>query len=370
MDLELNDDQHELRAVAARLLDDQAPLSLARDYLEGRRDSNGLWETIAELGWYSIGAEEDDPFGVVGLCILAEQCGAHAAPLPLIDTALSVAAFSQSGTDPDTEIRHLLSGSATVALGVVEERSGWTLEPAETRIRERPAGGFLLHGTKLGVHHGNEVDFFAIHADAGGEPALALVPRLSAGVTVISTPGLDGASAFARVVLDGVSVPGEHVVHGRDALERLLQVGAVATVAEAIGAASTALSLAVGYARERRQFGRPIGTFQAVQHLLADAHVMRESAWATVLHAAGTLDEPTGDAAEAVAIAKAYGSRAAREVVEAALQVLGGIGFTWEHDLHLLQRRVLASERRFGDPLHHERTIADTLKRTAQAGKQ
>jgi alkylation response protein AidB-like acyl-CoA dehydrogenase len=142
----------------------------------------------------------------------------------------------------------------------------------------------------------------------------------------------------------------------------------VATAAEAVGAATTALLLAVDYARERRQYGRPIGSFQAVQHILADAHILRESAWSTVLHAAGILDEPAEDATEAVSIAKAYGSRGAREVVEAALQVLGGIGFTWEHDLHLLQRRVLECERRFGDSLDHERALSAALERTAHGG--
>ena len=148
-----------------------------------------------------------------------------------------------------------------------------------------------------------------------------------------------------------------------DALARALAIGAVATAAEAVGAASRALDLAVEYALEREQFGRPIARFQALQHVLAEAHVLRETAWSTVLFAAAALDEDLPDALEAAAIAKAHASLAAREVVEAALQVFGGVAFTWEHDVHLFQRRVLECERRFGDTLHHEALLGDGLAR-------
>ncbi len=145
------------------------------------------------------------------------------------------------------------------------------------------------------------------------------------------------------------------------ALAAAFEVGALATTAEGLGAASAGLDLAIDYAREREQFGRPIGSFQALAHLIADAHVARESAWSSVLYAAAALEERGPDAAVAVAVAKAYGSRASRAVIETALQVLGGIAFTWEHDVHLLQRRVLSCERRFGDALLHEEVVADSF---------
>jgi alkylation response protein AidB-like acyl-CoA dehydrogenase len=367
MDLELNEDQIELRAVAKRLLDAEAPLTVARGFLDGHGDARALWETVAELGWYAVGATDDDPFGVPGLCILAEQVGAYAAPLPLVDTAVVVGAFA--GADAhDEHGERLLAGEATIALAIVEDRSGWTLEPADAQLMAIADGHFTLDASKLAVHHGAEADFIAVLALADGEPALALVPRVTAGVTATATPSLDPAGRTARVAFERVSVPSGSVMRDGDALRRMMDVAAVATAAEGIGAASTALELAVEYARERRQFGRPIGTFQSVQHILADAYILRESAWATVLHAAGVLDESTEDATEAVAIAKSHGSRAAREVVEAALQVLGGIGFTWEHDAHLLQRRALECERRFGDPLQHERVLAGLLEQTSKAG--
>ena len=142
----------------------------------------------------------------------------------------------------------------------------------------------------------------------------------------------------------------------------------MATAAEGIGAASAALDLAIVYAGEREQFGRPIGSFQALKHVIADAHVDREAAWSSVLYAAAALDEGLPDALEAAAIAKAYGARASRRVVEAALQVLGGIAFTWEHDVHLLQRRVLSCERRFGDALQHETALGAGLAERERRG--
>jgi acyl-CoA dehydrogenase len=119
--------------------------------------------------------------------------------------------------------------------------------------------------------------------------------------------------------------------------------------------------MAVAYALERQQFGRAIGSFQALRHLLADLHVERASATATVLYAAASLDAELPDALEAAAIAKAHASRAARTIIEGALQALGGIAFTWEHDVHLLQRRVLECERRFGEPLLHEQELGRQL---------
>ena len=145
------------------------------------------------------------------------------------------------------------------------------------------------------------------------------------------------------------------------ALRDAFEIGGVATAAEGLGAASAALDMAITYAGDREQFGRAIGSFQALKHLLADAHVDREAAWSSVLYAAAALDESLPDAGDAAAVACAAAARASRAVVESALQVLGGIAFTWEHDVHLLQRRVLSCERRFGDAISYERRIADWL---------
>jgi alkylation response protein AidB-like acyl-CoA dehydrogenase len=161
-----------------------------------------------------------------------------------------------------------------------------------------------------------------------------------------------------------VRAPGADVLAGppaASALTHALAVAAVATTAEGLGAASAAHELAIAYSLEREQYGRQIGAFQALQHLIADLHVLRETAWAAVLYAAAALEERTADADAAVAVAKAHGAAATKAVVEGALQVFGGVGFTLEHDLHLLYRRALECAGRFGGAVEHERRIAAAL---------
>jgi alkylation response protein AidB-like acyl-CoA dehydrogenase len=213
----------------------------------------------------------------------------------------------------------------------------------------------VLNGEKVDVQHGATVAAFAVVV----EDAVAFIAADAPGVVVTPVEGVDPAAAACTVTFTDVQA--DHVVTGDAAIARAFAIGAVAVTAEGLGAASAALDLAIEYSLERKQFGRPIGSFQALQHVMADAHIDREAAWSTVLYAAAALDEELPDAAEAARIAKAYGARASRSVVEAALQVLGGIAFTWEHDVHLLQRRVLSTERRFGDAIMHEDRLGESL---------
>jgi alkylation response protein AidB-like acyl-CoA dehydrogenase len=359
MNLELTADQRELRAVARQALDGRAPLSLARRYLD-REPAEPLHDLLAELGWNAVGLEPDDGFGLIGLVLLAEQVGAHAAPTALVDTA--VAARATAALDGPAALA-LREGTVTCALAVLEAGSDWGLGSVSTTL-SAGAGGLALTGEKLGVQHGMTADLLLVVANAGGRPAVALVPAGAPGLTMTAVPSLDPAAATATINFADVAVDESSAVIGADAdsaLRDALQIGGVATAAEGLGAASAALDMAITYAGDREQFGRTIGSFQALKHLLADAHVDREAAWSSVLYAAAALDESLPDASDAAAVACAGAARASRTVVESALQVLGGIAFTWEHDVHLLQRRVLSCERRFGDAISYERRIADRL---------
>jgi alkylation response protein AidB-like acyl-CoA dehydrogenase len=180
---------------------------------------------------------------------------------------------------------------------------------------------------------------------------------------------IDPSSGSCTVHFSDVTVGPECVVASPKSGRKLLSafdVGAVVSAAEGLGAASRCLDMAVAYARERKQYGRAIGSFQALQHLLAEGHVLRETAWSAILYAAAAIDDGLEESSEASAVAKAHASRAARQIIEAAMQVFGGIAFTWEHDVHLLARRALAAERRFGDALHHERMLS---RRIATRGR-
>ena len=325
MDLELTQEQLELRSLASELLAQRVPREAPRAYLEGAGDAAGLWAELAELGWYGVGLDDDDAFGVPGLCVLAEQLGRRLASSVLVDVAVAARVVAAAPDRVRTAwLDRLLDGTATVSLAMTEG--------VETIASPDASGGVHVSGTKLGVQHGNAVAAFGVPASLDGECVFVLVRADRPGVKIAAEHGLDASACAARLVLNDVAVGADSVVADADAIARAFAVGAVATAAEAVG----------------------------------DAHVLRETAWSAVLYAAAALDEETPDAAEATTIAKAYVSRAARTVVEHALQVFGGIGFTWEHDLHLFLRRVLACEQRFGDALFHERQLAASLASRAE----
>jgi alkylation response protein AidB-like acyl-CoA dehydrogenase len=366
MDLELSDEQSELSATATRLLDDLAPLSVARAFLDGDGRASELWSAIDEGGWYSVGLEEDDPFGVTGLCLLARQCGAHAAPTLLVDTAVAARLAVTGDAAPSGSLRaRVAGGELATALCVLEPTSAWTLyDPQTSAVAGDGAGDYTLNGHKLGVHHATNAEALLVLAASGDDLGAFFLDPHAPGVSIADPRGLDPSSAPCDVTFENVRVPSEDTLVGAQMREQIveqLRLGAVATAAEGIGAASAALAMAVAYSLERKQFGRVIGSFQALQHLLADLYVQQESALASILYAAAAIDEGSADGAQAAAIAKAHGSRASRTVVEGALQVLGGIAFTWEHDVHLLQRRVLECERRFGDAELYERMLGAQL---------
>src|SRR5271155_476112 len=365
MDLELTPEQMELESIARQVLDDHSPPSLARDYLEGHGDASRLWREMAKGGWYLVGADPDDPFGVPGLCLLANECGAHVAPTLLVDTALAVrlARPALARGRRSEQLDKLAAGELTVSLAAIEPSVDWRLDRLTT-VAKAHGDEFRLSGVKLDVHHASTADALLVPADIGGSIGVFLVDSGTIGLEVTDEGALDPSSAPLRVTFSDVVVGATDALLGENLggdLASAFSIGAAATAAEGIGAASGALDLAIEYSQNRKQFGRPIGSFQALQHLMADAHVLRETAWSTVLYAAAALDEGTDDAFEAITIAKAYASRAMRCVVEAALQVFGGVAFAWEHDIHLFQRRVLECERRFGDTIHHERDIANAL---------
>jgi alkylation response protein AidB-like acyl-CoA dehydrogenase len=180
-----------------------------------------------------------------------------------------------------------------------------------------------------------------------GAPEVALIPQ----------PAFDATAPMYEVEL--VDAPFTRL--DRDAVGRLLTIGALLAAAEAVGAAGRMLDDACRYAAERRQFGRTIASFQALRHLLADMYVRQASSWSSVLYAAAALDEDADEAGWTASIAKAYVSRAAREVAHGAMQVFGGIAVTAEHPAHRFLRRIIVRERQFGDAAHHERALGRSL---------
>ena len=211
MRLQLSEDQVELHSVAREAMASLAPLSLARSFLEGEGDAGSLRSELGELGWYAVGLE-DDGFGIQGLCLLAERCGAQAAPHCLVDTA--VAARLAAALDSEDELgAKVAAGEAPTALAVVEPGADWSLSALATKLS--PAGeGLALTGTKLGVQHGAGVEAFLVLCDQQGESAFALVPAGETGCTVRPAPSLDTAAATVELELEGVAVPSGRALAG------------------------------------------------------------------------------------------------------------------------------------------------------------
>ena len=337
MDLELSDEQRWLTESVETLL--------------AREAETRLWAGLVEFGALSVGGDEG--LGAVELCLIARALGAHLAPVPYLGSAAVRFAGEPLAAD---------LGEDAVALAVLEPGSSWGAAPAGTAL-EPVGGGLAVSGRKTAVEHAGAVARLAVVAAAPEGAALVVVDAGARGVACVPQPSLDPTAPAYAVDLAQAAVLSEPL--GGGAVRRLATIGALLAAAEAVGAAGRMLDDACRYAAERRQFGRTIASFQALRHLLADMYVRQTSSWSSVLYAAAALDEDTDEAARTVSIAKAYVSRAAREVAHGAMQVFGGIAVTAEHPAHRFLRRIIVRERQFGDAAHHERALGRALAAVA-----
>jgi alkylation response protein AidB-like acyl-CoA dehydrogenase len=353
MRFELDDDQRAIQRTAKEFLASRYPPEevrrLALDDERGFTDEG--WRAVAELGWPALVIAEDDGglgLGVVELAVLQEQLGYALAPTPLLSTIAAGLAISAAGDD-DQRARWL----PALAEG---ERRG-TIAPLPP-VDGLQADAHALTARLEAVPDAVDADLLIVPT---GHNALAVVELGGDGVAVEPVRGLDPTRRLATVTLDGArSTPLGGVPDG-DALARARDVIAVALAAESVGVAQRAMEMAVEHARDRHQFGRPIGVFQAVSHACAQMLLEVEGARSAVLYAAWALDDSPEEAPLAAAMAKAYASDAGWRVPASALQVLGGIGFTWEHDLHFWLKRGRANAAAGGDARAHRARVADLL---------
>jgi len=341
MDLELSDEQQWLsESVEALLSRRWRP---AQDASPGDAAERGaLWRELAEFGALTVGGQ--DGLGAIELSLIARGIGAHLAPVPYLGGAALRFALGE-------EVAAV--GDDTVALALLEPGGSWRLDAPETTL-----DGSVLSGRKVAVEHAQDSAWLAVSAAGAGGPALALVAAQAAGVGSVEQPAFDPSAPMHAVTFEGAEAT---MVGDADVLARLSAIGALLAAAEAVGASGRLLDLACAYAAERRQFGRPIGSFQALRHVLADMYVKQASSWSSVLYASAALDERAEEAARTAWIAKAYVSRAAREVAHGAIQVFGGIAITAEHPAHRYLRRIVVREQQFGDAAFHERALGRAL---------
>jgi alkylation response protein AidB-like acyl-CoA dehydrogenase len=355
MDLELSDEQIWLAESVETLL--------TRHWVEpgaaweaGRDARAKAWAHLVEFGSLAVG---DGGLGAVELCLISRALGAHLASTPFLASAALRWATAPIRDNLPSAFAELGEGDASVALAQLEPGRGWSTDELAASLT-----GGALDAHKVAVEQAEAADSFLVVALANGEPAMALVPASAPGVAVEPRPGFDPALSLYEVGFAGVRTAEGAVLDGDDGqrvLARLAAIGALLAAAEAVGAAGRLLDDAIAYAGERRQFGHTIGSNQALRHLLADLYVRQSSSWSTVLYAAATLDDDAPDGAQTASIAKAYVSRAAREVGHGSLQVFGGIAFTAEHPAHRFLRRIVVRGSQFGDATHHERALGRAL---------
>jgi alkylation response protein AidB-like acyl-CoA dehydrogenase len=353
MELELSDEQRALREAARAFLEREAPTSYARAMMDDPRGwRDDVWRKMAELGWMGLPFPEDAGgvgMGFSALAILLAEMGRVVLPGPYFSTVvLAGHAVLEAGSEEQRKelLPAIASGEIT-----------WAAAPSDTGVEARPDGdAFVLNGEARYVFDGATADRIVV--EAGGE---LFVPEGS-GLSAVPIEVMDTTRKVAHVRFDGARAErlgdGDH-----GALERVLDRAYVGLAAEMLGGAERVVELSVEYAKQRVQFDRPIGSFQAVKHRAADMLLDVESLRNAVSYAAWAIERDHPDASIAASMAKAYASDAYRRVASGGIQVHGGIGFTWEHDMHLYFKRAKASEVAFGSADLHRERLAGMLEK-------
>jgi alkylation response protein AidB-like acyl-CoA dehydrogenase len=315
---------------------------------------------MADLNWPGLLVSEDhggQGLGTVELAVLMEQLGYALAPGPIFSTTMAALELQAGATEDQREryLAPLATGEQRGTLALWDHGAGWTTDDI-TLEPESSNGGFTLNGEKLFVLDAARADFLVVGATGGRR---FIVPRDAAGVTIIPTPTIDGTRKQYAVKLDGVKVGAEDGFGGDGSLDLAHSRAFTAVAAEMVGVAQRGLEMAVEYAKDRKQFGRPIGSYQAVSHKCAQMLLETEGARSAAYYAAWAADNEPDKAALAASMAKAYCSDAATRVTGSSLQVHGGIGFTWEHDLHLWLKRASCDAAFLGDARWHRERVAE-----------
>ncbi len=361
MNFDLTDEQRGLIEVTRELLERQSSVAAARALIDGPDGYDGqLWRKGAELGWPALAIpEEDDGLGqqVIEWALVAVELGRGLASTPFLPTAVVADAVTRSTVGGRAELLSALaSGTKTATWAFAEVGRPWSVAGIQTTAA-RDGSGYVLNGAKASVQDADSAATLLVDSVLDGRPARFLVPADATGVKVERQHTLDVTRRFCDVVLDGVTLDGAAMLAEGGAAEESIarsgQLAAVLTCAELVGIGERLLELTVAYLKERVQFGRAVGSFQAVKHKCADMRIWSQSCAAATYFAAMTLDSDHHDSGHAASVAKAYVSDAVNRLAGEALQLHGGIGFTWEHDLHLYLRRARVGAALYGDADHH-----------------
>jgi alkylation response protein AidB-like acyl-CoA dehydrogenase len=360
---DFTDEQDALRDTVRAVLERECPITVVREVVEktvagGTPDAPArLWQRMTELGWPALTIAEEQGglgLGAVELALVIEELGRAVAPVPFLATVSQfVAAITEAGDQPARE-RFLRP--------VVAAGSTGTLAGPDGVHASRAGDGWVLDGTAKHVLDATTADEIAVAAATGdGRAAVFVLP--GASVTVTPVRALDATRPLGTITFDGVRVPADRVLSddGARAIARAREVATVAVAMEMVGTCQAIFDISLAYAKVREQFGVPIGSFQAMKHKYADMLVALEKARVCAYYAALTIAEDDERRTLATSMAKAAAGDCQRLLTQEGIQTLGGIGYTWEHDMHLYVKRATSGEALLGGTHHHRARIADLI---------
>ena len=360
MDFDLSDDQLALRAGANELLAGGATSQQVRTFSQGSELFDSvLWSAMVDQGWLSLAfdtAVGGLGMGLVEVAVLLEAIGAHAAPVPFAANVLAARALVRAGHGE--AIASLLDGSAVASIA-------WS-KRSDAIVAQQVGSQWLLSGrSDPSPYAPAATTAIVVAAQSDGQPGLFVV-HIDEAARPAREPAMDLTRPLGWWELH--ETPAARL-GGADAVTALLDDGAVFASCEMLGGAQTVLDMAVQYAKDRVQFGRAIGSFQAVKHRCADMLVDVEGIRSTAYWAAWSLGAGDHETSVAASTAKCWASDASKRVMASGLQVHGGIGFTWEHDLHFFLKRAQLDQLQFGDAAFHRNRIAQLLRPRVAAGE-
>ena len=369
MEVELSEEQRFLQETTRRFLEQESPLSTVRERAGNGEPPFGrdYWRQAAELGWTAMaipeehgGAAGEHP--VLDLVIVAEEIGRQIAPGPFLPSATVIDALLRSGS-PEQQAQYLpglADGSVIATWALAEAPDGW--EPGEVATKaNRDGDGYILSGEKTAVEAADVADLLLVTARTPDGPAQFLVPSDADGVSVRRLPQFDLGRVFSDIALADVRVPASAVVGEPGAIGAALEhqylLALTLISAETVGLTDKIFDVTIDYTRDRYTFGRPLASYQAVKHRLADHKLWLEAGLGLSTAAARALDSEAANASKLASVTKAHVGEQGLQIIGDCSQLGGGIAQTWEHDMHLYLRRATANEYLYGSARQHKERL-------------
>jgi alkylation response protein AidB-like acyl-CoA dehydrogenase len=375
----LSDTQLLFRDTTRRLLDERGRLDRVRELIDDPVGFDpAVWAMGGELGWFALLVPEKygggtlSGSGLEDATIVAEELGRMLQPGPFHATNVVAFALSEYGSGDQKErfLPGLARGEAIATWAFAEPNRDW--DTGTLALEAVPVDdGWVLNGVKTCVQDAQQADLLLVTASSGPRGLTQFaIPAATPGITIEPLECLDltrrmADLSFVDVRVDTCAIVGEPG-GASEAVERQLQVALVLQCADTNGATDAGLAMTVQYAKDRVAFGRPIGSYQALKHRMADHRMWLEGSFATTAHAASSVQADSTGAAVAARIAKAHVGRRSTAILHDCIQIHGGIGMTWEYDLHLYFRRAISNEVLYGTPYYHARALVDLAERRPQ----